>query len=77
VCIANDEDVPRAYAIVSGLPPAAMPGMEILIDGDGWLRAVRRPAGSDDPKQLTAEIQQLAAHPIAASPGGNHAHMQM
>jgi putative copper export protein/mono/diheme cytochrome c family protein len=76
VCIANDEDVAPAYAIVSGLPPAAMPGTEILIDGDGWLRAVQRP-GWDDPKQLAAEIAQLAAHPIAASQGGNYAHMQM
>ena len=80
ICIASDEGLPNAYAIVSGLTPAELPGTEFLIDGDGWLRAVQRPTaapGWNDPKTLAADVQQFAAHPIAASAGASHAHMQM
>ena len=80
VCVASDEDLPKAYAIVSGLAASELPGMEFLIDADGWMRAVQRPTarpGWNDPKTLAADVQQLAAHPIAASPGASHAHMQM
>jgi putative copper export protein/mono/diheme cytochrome c family protein len=80
VCIASDEDLPQAYAVVSGLAPSELPGSEFLIDAEGWLRAVQRPTaapGWNDPKILATEIQDLAAHPIAANAAASHAHMQM
>ena len=80
VCVTGDEDVPRAYAIVAGLASSDISGTEFLIDGEGWLRAVQRPAqkpGWDDPGLLAADIRQLAAHPIPADAGMSHAHMQM
>jgi putative copper export protein/mono/diheme cytochrome c family protein len=70
LCVAGDEVLPRAYAIATGLDPARMAGTQILIDGAGWLRAVE-PAGVsprwDDATALAAEIQSLAAHPVAAA----------
>ena len=80
LCIADEEDVVRAYAIISGTTAAALPGTEFLIDGSGWLRAVQRPSakpGWDDPATLEAEIHQLGRQPIVANPGGSHAQMQM
>ena len=80
VCVAGDEAVPQAYAIISGLTLPNLPGTQFLIDGEGWLRAVQRPAGMpgwNDPATLAAEVQQLAAHPIAPNAGASHAHMQM
>ncbi len=80
VCVASDEGLPEAFAIASGLAPSDLPGSEFLIDGEGWLRAMQRPGaapGWNDPKVLEADIEQLAAHPIAASAGASHAHMQM
>ena len=80
LCVADDEGLPRAYAIVSGLPAAEAAGAQFLIDDKGWLRAVQ-PAHTDpgwsDPTRLSADVRQLEAHPIAASPGSGHAHMQM
>ena len=74
--MANGQDLPRAYAIVTGRTPAEMAGTEFLIDGDGWLRAMQGPTAApawNDPKRLASDIRQYAAHPI----GATHAHMQM
>ena len=76
ICVANGQDLPRAYAIVTGRTPAEMAGTEFLIDGDGWLRAMQGPTAApawNDPKRLASDIRQYAAHPI----GATHAHMQM
>ena len=79
VCMADDQDLPRAYAIVSGLTEAGLPGAEFLIDGDGWLRAVQ-PAtsgpGWNDPAVLEGDVRRLAAHPVTGSEA-SHAGMQM
>ncbi len=80
VCVASDEGLPRAYAIVSGQPPDQLAGTEFLIDGAGWLRAMQRPTSAadwNDAARLLAQIRTLAAHPIAGSTGGSHAPMQM
>jgi putative copper export protein/mono/diheme cytochrome c family protein len=69
-CVTSDETVPGAYAIVSGLAPAALAGTQILIDDNGWLRAMhepKAPAGWDDPKALRAEIANLRAHKVTGS----------
>jgi putative copper export protein/mono/diheme cytochrome c family protein len=72
LCVADDAVVPRAYAIVAGLSPDGESGAQFLIDGDGWLRAVQRPGAKEswsEPGGLTAEIEALKAHPVAATPG--------
>ncbi len=78
-CTIDDRAVPAAYAIVSGIPVADLPGTQFLIDGQGWLRAVQRPGASpswSDPNALAAEIRELVMHPIPAAPGsGDHMNM--
>jgi len=67
-CVARDETVSRAYAIISGVAPEAMTGIQFLIDGSAWLRAVQKgPASWDDPKALRAEIMMLRAQKLMPS----------
>ena len=67
-CIARDETIPLATAILSGVKPDQMAGMQVLVDPDGWLRAVQ-PTGAaaswNDPDKLAAEIMMLRKHKIA------------
>jgi hypothetical protein len=73
LCVAEDEAIPRAYAAVLGIAPAAMAGTQVLVDGQGWLRAVQAPGalpGWNDPGVLAAELQEIAAHPLATTTGG-------
>jgi hypothetical protein len=79
VCVTRDEDVPRAYAIISGLMPGEISGAQFLIDNDGWLRLLQRPdatAGWDDPGTLAQAIAAIRAHPMTGARGG-HARMEM
>ena len=73
LCIARDQDVPAAYATVTGLTPRMLPGTQVLIDGSGWLRAVQ--LGGWDSQTLAAAVRELAAQPIAAMTGDAHAGM--
>ncbi len=79
LCIARDETIPAAYAIVSGASPADVAGSAYLIDGAGWLRELQRPGapGWNSPQALLADIRQLQAKPIAAKPRAMDPHMQM
>jgi hypothetical protein len=81
VCAADDGSVPRAYAVVSGIPEHALPGTQFLIDGGGWLRAVQRPGDPkswNNPQALAIELHKLKAHPIEESPGtGEPMNMRM
>ncbi len=80
LCIADDTALPAAYGIVSGLAPQDLAGAQILIDGQGWLRAVqpgRAGAGWNDTRRLAATIRQLQADPIATGAETEHARMQM
>ncbi len=80
LCIADDAALPIAYGIVSGLAPQDLTGAQVLIDGQGWLRAVQpgRPgAGWNDATRLAATIRQLQADPIATSRESDHAAMRM
>ena len=83
--MARDAAVPAAYAIVSGQRQEALAGMQVLIDGAGWLRATQ-PGGAlaggampgwNDRRALLAELRSLAAHPIASDAGLDHAQMRM
>ena len=79
LCAAGDETIPRAYATVSGIPLRDLPGTQILVDGQGWLRAVWRPGtgpGWDDPGVLAAAVRGVEQHPLAPS-GGEPMPMRM
>jgi len=71
VCTADDGSVRAAYAIVAGVPAERLAGAEVLIDANGWLREVRPAAGGAGD---TAEIHDIAAHPLQAAEGGGHHH---
>ena len=79
LCIARDQTIAPAYAVVSGMSPMAMPGSEYLIDSAGWLRELQRPGSEDwnDAQALQAEIGQLRVHPVIAKPAAMNPHMQM
>ncbi len=79
-CVAGDEKVPAAYAIISGVAPEALAGTQFLIDRAGWLRAIQRPGaamGWDDAKMLSAELQSLREHPVASVAPEMHMDMKM
>lgn len=68
VCMTYDPSVPQAYAIAAGTAPSLPPGTQLLIDADGWLRAVQRPGAADswnDPKALAAALAAMRAHRLA------------
>lgn len=75
VCIASDATLPAAYGIVTGVAEAD--GLQVLVDGSGWLRAVQAGTGSgwDHAADLAATIQHLRAAPISA--GDESARMRM
>ena len=78
VCATDDETVPRAYAVVIGIAPSDLPGTQVLVDGQGWLRAAQRPGrspGWDDPRALAAAVRDIEGHPLAA--GAEHMSMNM
>jgi putative copper export protein/mono/diheme cytochrome c family protein len=70
MCVSNDEVALRTYAILAGVDGGAVRGMEFLVDGAGWLRAVQpaetRP-GWDDPATLKAELAKVRAQQLAPS----------
>ncbi len=77
LCIADDETLPQAYAIVAGLPASQIGKAEFLIDANGWLRAEQHDGTWNDPGALSAAIRELAVHPIAGRAEDGHSHMQM
>ena len=80
LCVADDETVPQAYVVVTGISARDLPGTQILVDGQGWLRAVQ-PAGAapdwDDPRVLAAKVTEIEHHPLGASNRTMHEGMQM
>ncbi len=79
LCIASDETIPQAYAIVAGVAREALAGTQFLIDGDGWLRAMQRPGSTqwDDPRALLADVRGFRAHPVGSGGPAMDPHMQM
>jgi mono/diheme cytochrome c family protein len=78
-CLAGDETVAQAYAVVCGLPVDKLSGTQFLIDEDGWLRAVQAPGatpGWDDPKTLADTVRALRAQKVQA-PQDESMHMKM
>jgi len=66
-CVARDPAAARAYAIVTGSRDRPPAGTEILIDANGWLRAVVTPG---EEGELAAEIERIAAAPLPPGAGG-------
>ena len=68
LCVSEDETVPLAYGIVSGMDAAQLAGTIFLIDEAGWLRAMQ-PAGATpswrNQAALSAEMTSLRAHAVA------------
>ncbi len=69
-CSTDDPAVPAAYAVVLGVPEAALPGTSVLIDPNGWLRS--NDANPVDPALLARLVRQICSHPLVAS--GEHHH---
>ena len=76
-CIADDQTIPRAYGIASGIDGHALAGTQFLIDGGGWLRMILQPApqAGDGMIRLKTDIDDIRQHPLRAPAGMNH--MQM
>ncbi len=72
VCVVSDPAVREAYAIATGLAPAALDGSEVLIDQNGWLRDVV-PAHIDS-AELANTLRRIAASPLAAGAVPEHMH---
>ena len=52
-------------------------GTAFLVDAQGWLRAVRRPAGRpawSDPARLVTELRDICTQPLTQPSGVPHAH---
>jgi putative copper export protein/mono/diheme cytochrome c family protein len=74
-CLAATPDAWPAYAILTGVAPAALAGSAILVDGSGWLRAAIRTDGETDVSSLIMPLlHEIVAHPISAPSGGSHVH---
>jgi hypothetical protein len=64
---------------MAGTTSDKLAGTEFLVDGDGWLRAVLRPVGSDhwaSDADFLAAAREAATHPIATSDSGPMHHHQ-
>lgn len=76
-CRAASGDAWPALAILAGLAPETLAGTAFLVDAQGWLRAVRRPAGRpawSDPARLVTELRDICTQPLTQSSGVPHAH---
>jgi putative copper export protein/mono/diheme cytochrome c family protein len=76
-CVAASADAWPAFAVLAGVPPERLGGIEFLIDPNGWLRVVRnRDEGAehDTIDQLIAAVREICAHPILSENGGGHEH---
>ncbi len=69
-CAATDPAVRQAYAAVLGIPDAALAGMTVLVDPNGWLRSEEPSAVS--PALLAELVRQICGHPLALASGGHH-----
>jgi hypothetical protein len=71
VCVAAEPQVWSALAILVGASSDVLTGTQVLVDVNGWLRAVSRPGTSIQ----SGQARDILAHPLpinAAAPGGHH-----
>ena len=74
VCVADTPALPAAIGLVTGQTPE---GEAVLIDPDGWLRAVGHDSAWNDPQALAAIVARLRAHRIGVPAGGGMSHAGM
>lgn len=70
-CVAAGPEIASAFGLYLPDRSKGISGAEMLIDANGWLRAVWQPAlgsGWRDPAALIADIGQIRASPVTASP---------
>jgi putative copper export protein/mono/diheme cytochrome c family protein len=75
-CVTLEPATWDAFAILLGVPPDDLAGIQAIADQNAWLRVRWRPGDAgdwNDAKSLAAVVRDLAAHPLAAA-GGGHAH---
>ena len=76
-CVTADPAVRTAFAVLAGLHPDRLDGVQFLVDGNGWMRAARPPGDAADrwadPALLLADVEEIRRHPMAA-PAGGHVH---
>ncbi len=66
-----------AYAVLAGTTPADLAGAVLLVDPNGWLRAVHwpdAPSGWHTDAELVEIVRSICAHPISGPSGGEHEH---
>jgi hypothetical protein len=76
-CVAEGDAPWEAYSVLAHLPPDKLAGTQFLIDPAGWVRWSLTPADAgiwSDSAKLQAMIQDVAAHPLAASAASGHHH---
>ena len=71
-CVADDQAIGSAYALIAGLDQGALGNEQFLIDADGWLRTVIGP----DPAASEGALDDLRRHPVPPAPM-DHSHMTM
>jgi hypothetical protein len=80
LCVTDAEEAVRAYAAVTGSSTDKLAGMQILVDGAGWMRALQRPGnapGWNDPAVFADAVREIKQHPVAADRPQHHSGMQM
>jgi len=74
-CLAATPDAWPAYAILTGVAPAALAGSVVLVDPAGWLRSViRSDGGTVLGAPIAPMLSEIIHHPIAPPTGEAHAH---
>jgi hypothetical protein len=76
-CTSADNAAWDAYAVIVGVAPDQLAGARILIDPNGWLRAVHWPTEPDGwhtTADLIAAIRQISTNPIRSATGDELAH---
>lgn len=76
-CIALEPQLWAALAIIIGLHPDTLQGTQMLVDPNGWLRAVWRPGSAEDsnnPNVLSTPLRSIIAHPLVVKSTGAHVH---
>lgn len=76
-CAAAEPAAWDALAAVTGQSPDKLAGSKVLVDANGWVRAVKAgpdAAAWDDPGAFAAAVRAIAAAPITAAGGQGHHH---
>ena len=76
-CMSNDPAAWNAFAVIAGLTPDDLDGTRILVDADGWLRALWKPGDKpdwNDPGAFSQVVRQVLGSPVASRRAAHHQH---